>query len=73
MAVSSEQAHDARGIAAGLSGSRLLSHFTSWPTLTPASWVAIALISSAIVGMASGFYPAWKASKLDPIDALRYE
>jgi putative ABC transport system permease protein len=61
------------GIAFGLGGSHLLSHFTSWPTLTPASWVAIALISSAVVGMASGFYPAWKASKLDPIEALRYE
>jgi len=61
------------GIAFGLGGSHLLSHFTSWPTLTPASWVAIALISSAAVGMASGFYPAWKASKLDPIEALRYE
>jgi putative ABC transport system permease protein len=61
------------GIAIGLGGSHLLAQVTSWPTLTPASWVAIALISSAVVGMASGFYPAWKASKLDPIDALRYE
>ena len=61
------------GIATGLGGSYLLSRATSWPTLTPASWVVIALASSALVGMASGFYPAWKASKLDPIDALRYE
>jgi putative ABC transport system permease protein len=61
------------GIGAGLGGSRLVSELMTWPTLTPPSWVAIALISSAVVGMVSGFYPAWKASKLDPIDALRYE
>jgi ABC-type antimicrobial peptide transport system permease subunit len=49
------------------------SHFTGWPTLTPVSWVGVACISSAAIGIISGFYPAWKASRLDPIDALRYE
>ena len=46
---------------------------TQWPTLTPVTWIVIASLSSAVVGIIFGFYPAWKASKLDPIDALRYE
>ena len=61
------------GIGAGLGTSRLIFYFTAWPTLTPPSWIVIAFLSSGVVGMVSGFYPAWKASKLDPIDALRYE
>jgi putative ABC transport system permease protein len=61
------------GIGLGISASRLVSSIMDWPTLTPVSWVGIASLSSAIIGIISGFYPAWKASKLDPIDALRYE
>ena len=61
------------GIALGIVASKIVAHATGWPTLTPVSWVGIASVSSAIVGIISGFYPAWKASQLDPIDALRYE
>jgi len=61
------------GIAMGIGASRLLASVMHWPTQTPFLWIAIAFVSSALVGIASGFYPAWKASKLDPIDALRYE
>lgn len=43
------------------------------PTAMPISVVAIALLVSLMVGVISGFLPAYKASKMDPVDALRYE
>ena len=61
------------GIAGGMTFSWLIAHFQDWPTVTPLAWIIIAFVSSAVIGIISGFYPAWKASKLDPIDALRYE
>jgi len=61
------------GIAGGVIFSWLVAALQNWPTVTPTIWIVIAFISSTIVGVISGFYPAWKASKLDPIDALRYE
>ena len=61
------------GIALGMAAAKTTSHFTGWPTLTPYAWIGIACVSSAAIGIVSGFYPAWKASRLDPIEALRYE
>jgi putative ABC transport system permease protein len=61
------------GIALGIAASQAVSSIMNWPTLTPLSWIAVASVSSALVGIVSGFYPAWKASQLDPIEALRYE
>ena len=61
------------GIGLGIIASHIVASSTGWPTLTPVSWVGIASLSSAVVGIVSGFYPAWKASQLDPIEALRYE
>ena len=61
------------GIALGMGAAKITSQVTGWPTLTPFAWIGIACVSSAAIGIVSGFYPAWKASRLDPIEALRYE
>jgi putative ABC transport system permease protein len=61
------------GIAGGMGFSLLVAHLNGMPTITPVGWIVAAFISSGVIGIFSGFYPAWKASKLDPIDALRYE
>jgi putative ABC transport system permease protein len=61
------------GIAMGMGGSKLLATKMGWPTLTSPEWIVLAFFISSLVGIFFGFYPAWKASKLDPIDALRYE
>ena len=61
------------GIALGMLSAKIVAASTGWPTITPMLWIGIACISSAGIGIVSGFYPAWKASRLDPIEALRYE
>ena len=63
----------ALGIGAGMIASKLLTQMKSWPTLTSPEAMIIAFLFSAAVGIFFGFYPARKASQLDPIDALRYE
>ena len=61
------------GIGFGMVVSLLIAYFGNTPSVTPAVWIAAAFASSALIGITFGFYPAWKASQLDPIDALRYE
>jgi len=51
----------------------VLSSFTKWPTLFSPQAILLAFVFSACVGVFFGFYPARKASLLNPIEALRYE
>jgi putative ABC transport system permease protein len=61
------------GVAVGIGASKILEAWKSWPVQTPLPWMMIAFLSSAAIGVFFGYYPAWKASRLDPIEALRYE
>jgi putative ABC transport system permease protein len=61
------------GIALGLGGSRAISYFAEWRTLIAPESIVIAFGFAAGIGIFFGFYPARKASRLDPIEALRYE
>jgi ABC-type antimicrobial peptide transport system permease subunit len=61
------------GILLGHGGSYLVWLLLRWPVETSPVAIAAAVIVSASVGIVFGFYPAWKASRLDPIEALRYE
>jgi putative ABC transport system permease protein len=63
----------ALGIALGVAIQRFVAKFAGWPVSVQATGVALAFVFSACVGVAFGFYPALKASRLDPIEALRYE
>jgi putative ABC transport system permease protein len=61
------------GVALGTLVSSLISRFAGWPVAVSPSSVALAFGFSAVVGVFFGFFPAVKASMLDPIEALRYE
>jgi putative ABC transport system permease protein len=61
------------GIAVGLGGSYAIAYFAQWRTLVSPEAVGMSFVFSAAVGVFFGFYPARQASRLNPIDALRYE
>jgi putative ABC transport system permease protein len=61
------------GVLLGITASRLVTLFLSWPTLVSESSIMLSFMVCAITGVFFGYYPALKASRLDPIEALRYE
>lgn len=63
----------AAGVAAGIGIAGLLTKMIGWPTIINTQAVAAAFVFSLVVGVFFGLYPANKASKLNPIEALRYE
>jgi len=63
----------AAGVLLGRFASIMVRNFQHWPTKPSLLIITVSVAVSAAVGIVFGFYPAWKASRLDPIEALRYE
>ena len=61
------------GLALGRGAALMVQKFLRWPTESSVEAIIASIVVSAVVGIVFGFYPAWKASRLDPIEALRYE
>ena len=61
------------GIGVGVLSSHVISSSLGWPTLVSTSAIGMAFSFAGVIGIGAGWYPALKASRLDPIEALRYE
>jgi putative ABC transport system permease protein len=61
------------GIIFGFLMSRLIALLAGWSTIVTASSIALAFLVSISVGLVFGIYPAMKAARLDPVEAIRYE
>ena len=61
------------GVVLGITSAQLITYFLNWPTLVSESSIVLSFMVCALTGVFFGYYPAQKASRLDPIEALRYE
>ena len=61
------------GIVLGVTGAKLTTLIAGWPTIISGKVILLAFFFSLIVGLFFGLYPANKAARLNPIEALRYE
>ena len=61
------------GVGLGIGAAHIIGQVQNWPIVIEATSAVYAFLFSAFVGMFFGFYPAYRASKLNPIDCLRYE
>ena len=61
------------GIGVGVAAAKVIGEVNNWPIVIETSSAIYSFLFSAFVGMFFGFYPAYRASKLNPIDCLRYE
>jgi putative ABC transport system permease protein len=63
----------AMGIGVGMLGARMIADSFQWPTRVSSDAVLVAFGCSAAIGVFFGYYPARRAARLDPIEALRFE
>jgi len=61
------------GIALGVGGGNLVAKAMNAGAVFPVGWTITGFVFCSAIGVAFGFYPAWKAARLDPIEALRFE
>jgi putative ABC transport system permease protein len=61
------------GTALGLLGSLAIQRFAAWPTALSPLMLVVALLMALLTGVGFGFYPAWRAAHLEPMEALRHE
>jgi putative ABC transport system permease protein len=61
------------GVIAGTIGTLLVAAVAHWPTSIPPQWIVASVLFASLVGIFFGYYPAQKAARLNPIEALRFE